>query len=610
RGMPSGEKEKTGRPEPHEATTLLADQTEDRRVEEQLEEAGIIKAPDGGYGWVIVAASFFANLCVDGVIFTVGTILGKLWRKKYDANETEVSMAFSLLAGAYLLVGPVASTFANTYGCRPITIVGALVAFFGFVMSAVSPNIYLVYLSFGLVGGVGFGLVYLPSLVIVSHYFDSKRALATGIAVCGSGIGTTIFAWLNPNVIELVNSMVDESSEEHVPSIFLCFTAIVALLCIIPGVLYKPLKLEKEQLEQVTKIVQEYEACASRKNSLLLPEDGLRQDGVARFDANRPFLSTLELNAQKKGQGQQMWSQRDLAVAVARESLAELNRPLSRADIFYPGSTAALNERARAHSAHSHHAVANAEVTGASNFCLSKIAIDAVDEYYDEEKTTWHANLIHTLRSMLDVSLLRRPSFIILALSGFLTLSCFYVPYLYLGNHIDRVGNYTDSEKSLPISVLGIVNIVARIGCGYIADRPQADALLVSSVALTLAGASTMAVPFFTAYWMFIAYCIPFAVGAACFAALRTVVCAELFGLEKLSSAFGVLLMFMGIGALVGSPAAALLSDLSGNFDLSFYVMGGLMALSGVILFPLRRLAVRENEKEALELAALDNKGL
>lgn len=45
--------------------------------------------------------------------------------------------------------------------------------------------------------GIGFGLVYLPSLVIVSHYFDSKRAMATGIAVCGSGIGTIIFAWVS-----------------------------------------------------------------------------------------------------------------------------------------------------------------------------------------------------------------------------------------------------------------------------------------------------------------------------------------------------------------------------------------------------------------------------
>ena len=36
--------------------------------------------------------------------------------------------------------------------------------------------------------------MYLPSIVIVGYYFDKKRAFATGIAVCGSGIGTFLFA--------------------------------------------------------------------------------------------------------------------------------------------------------------------------------------------------------------------------------------------------------------------------------------------------------------------------------------------------------------------------------------------------------------------------------
>jgi hypothetical protein len=32
-------------------------------------------------------------------------------------------------------------------------------------------------------------MIYLPSMVIVSYYFQRRRALATGLAVCGSGIG-------------------------------------------------------------------------------------------------------------------------------------------------------------------------------------------------------------------------------------------------------------------------------------------------------------------------------------------------------------------------------------------------------------------------------------
>lgn len=35
--------------------------------------------------------------------------------------------------------------------------------------------------------GLGFGMIYLPSIVSVGYYFERRRALATGVALCGSG---------------------------------------------------------------------------------------------------------------------------------------------------------------------------------------------------------------------------------------------------------------------------------------------------------------------------------------------------------------------------------------------------------------------------------------
>src|SRR5690606_9060710 len=43
-------------------------------------------------------------------------------------------------------------------------------------------------------GGVGMGMLYLPAIVSVGYYFTTKRAFATGLAVCGSGIGAFLFA--------------------------------------------------------------------------------------------------------------------------------------------------------------------------------------------------------------------------------------------------------------------------------------------------------------------------------------------------------------------------------------------------------------------------------
>lgn len=36
------------------------------------------------------------------------------------------------------------------------------------------------WLLFGFLGGIGMGLLYLPSIVMVGYYFEEKRAIATG----------------------------------------------------------------------------------------------------------------------------------------------------------------------------------------------------------------------------------------------------------------------------------------------------------------------------------------------------------------------------------------------------------------------------------------------
>jgi len=46
-------------------------------------------------------------------------------------------------------------------------------------------------------------MMFLPSLVMVNFYFDKRRALANGISVCGTGIGTFVMA---PFVNFLVSS--------------------------------------------------------------------------------------------------------------------------------------------------------------------------------------------------------------------------------------------------------------------------------------------------------------------------------------------------------------------------------------------------------------------
>ena len=50
-------------------------------------------------------------------------------------------------------IGPIASALTNKYGCRYVTILGSLLASFGFAVSVFAPNVYFLYVSIGLIAG-------------------------------------------------------------------------------------------------------------------------------------------------------------------------------------------------------------------------------------------------------------------------------------------------------------------------------------------------------------------------------------------------------------------------------------------------------------------------
>lgn len=108
-------------------------------------------APDGGYGWIIVMASFFCNLIVDGIAYTFGLFF-EIFVQHFATSKSKVALCGSLLNGFYLSVGPLVSSLANRFGCRAVTILGAIIAFIAFSLSTVAPNIETLYITYGFLG--------------------------------------------------------------------------------------------------------------------------------------------------------------------------------------------------------------------------------------------------------------------------------------------------------------------------------------------------------------------------------------------------------------------------------------------------------------------------
>lgn len=85
-----------------------------------------------------------------------------------------------LKAVLFLISGPISSSFVNRWGCRTVTVVGAILASVCVTLSAFANNVLTLIFTIGVGTGFGFGLIYLPAIVSVTVWFEKRRSLATG----------------------------------------------------------------------------------------------------------------------------------------------------------------------------------------------------------------------------------------------------------------------------------------------------------------------------------------------------------------------------------------------------------------------------------------------
>ncbi|KAL7640187.1 UNVERIFIED_CONTAM: hypothetical protein RMT77_009601 [Armadillidium vulgare] len=160
------------------------------------------RAPDGGWGWVVVFASFMVHCIADGVTMSFGVLYVE-FLNYFEESKSLTSWIGSLFMAIPLLAGPLASLLTDRYGCRTVTIWGAVISCIGFFISSFANSIMVLFLTVGVITGIGLAVCYVAAIVIVAFYFEKYRSLATGIAVAGSGIGTFIFAPIIQHLLDV-----------------------------------------------------------------------------------------------------------------------------------------------------------------------------------------------------------------------------------------------------------------------------------------------------------------------------------------------------------------------------------------------------------------------
>lgn len=476
--------------------------------EMDVEEIAEVMLPiDGGFAWIVMLASFLCNVMIDGVVLSSGFLHDDLM-KEFNVSKGYVALVSSLLPGFQLLAGPFTSALTNRYGFRPVACAGAVLAAIAIALSYFAPTLEILFLTYGVLAGIGFSLIYIPCIVVIGFYFEKWRALATGIAMCGTGVGNFVF----PPLYQYTITEYGWRGTMLVQSVFIatCFIYVLA---------YKPLDVTTVQT------MMEEDDFEKPKETLTHSMSAKEMKDV---EEDSPLKRRNTLTGRKAS-----------VVSIAKlDKTHSGSRQLVRDDALYTGSLARLPQYASRTSLAYHMSVTH----------LATVGTDA-DEVKEQN------GCCKMLSSIVDTSLLSSPSFMMLACSGFLTMMGFYVPFIFAVPRATS-GGMDESNANLIVSAIGVSNTISRIACGILSSFPSVSPLLLNNIAITAGGIYT----FFSGVSLSAGYQYGFAavfgVCIACFSALRSIIAVDLMGLEKLTNAFGFLMLFQGIAAIIGAPIA------------------------------------------------------
>ncbi|XP_058598161.1 monocarboxylate transporter 2 [Neofelis nebulosa] len=152
--------------------------------------------PDGGWGWVVVGASFI-SIGFSYAFPKAVTVFFKEIQQIFNTTYSEIAWISSIMLAVMYAGGPISSVLVNKYGSRPVVMIGGLLCCLGMVTASFSTSVIELYLTVGFITGLGLAFNLQPALTIIGKYFYKKRPMANGLAMAGSPVFLSTLAPFN-----------------------------------------------------------------------------------------------------------------------------------------------------------------------------------------------------------------------------------------------------------------------------------------------------------------------------------------------------------------------------------------------------------------------------
>ncbi|SCU87716.1 LAFA_0E08394g1_1 [Lachancea sp. 'fantastica'] len=157
---------------------------------------GLSLPPDGGYGWVCCGCLTAVFLCTWGASAGSGIFLAYYLSTNAFPGATKYDYAF--IAGFSVFGGqcfaPTAMILARVVGFKPTMSLGVIFLFAGFFLASFATKLWQLYLTQGVLFGLGIAFVFVPATTILPGWFLKKRSTAFGLSLLGTGAGGVIYS--------------------------------------------------------------------------------------------------------------------------------------------------------------------------------------------------------------------------------------------------------------------------------------------------------------------------------------------------------------------------------------------------------------------------------
>ncbi|EPB82516.1 hypothetical protein HMPREF1544_10725 [Mucor circinelloides 1006PhL] len=175
--------------------------------------------PDGGLqAWTVLFGCFCGIFAIYSINYSWGVFLNHYNAVVFPGELNQLSWIGSICIALYFWIGPVNEWVTRKLGYTRMLPIATIICPLAMMLASISHQIWHLYLTQGVLFGLGASLVWFPCIGAPQQWFSKKRGLAVGITISGCGIGGLIVS----NVCQLAIEHLDYRWALRISG-FICF---------------------------------------------------------------------------------------------------------------------------------------------------------------------------------------------------------------------------------------------------------------------------------------------------------------------------------------------------------------------------------------------------